>query len=47
MKVNEKIVELEEGETIKVIGQNSTILILTNVEGSIYSRTDYKRENGF
>jgi hypothetical protein len=37
-------IELQRGEQLKVIGQKSVYMILINVDGEIYSKTDSKRE---
>lgn len=40
-------IQLQEGETIKIIGQNTTHLIVVNKNGDIYTRTDANRDNEF
>jgi hypothetical protein len=47
MEINNSVLELKEGETIKVIGQGKAFMIITNVDGEIYSKTDFNREEGF
>lgn len=39
-----RTIELQRGEQIKVIGQKSVCMILVNVDGEIYSKTDSNRE---
>ena len=38
-------IELPKGETIKIIGQKSAHLIITNVDGEIFTRTDADRDS--
>jgi len=40
-----KTIELEKGEKIKIIGQKEAFIILENVNGEIFNRTDWNREN--
>lgn len=38
-------IELKKDESIKVIGQNRTYLIIVNKDGDIYNRTDADRDS--
>ena len=38
-----KEIELKKGETIKIIGQRSSCVVITNLDGDIYNRTDSNR----
>ena len=39
-----KTIKLKKGEKIKIIGQTSVYMVLENVDGEIYAKTDYRRE---
>lgn len=39
-----RTIELQKGETIKITGQREAHLVITNVGGSIYTKTSWNRD---
>jgi len=42
--MEKQTIELKKGEKLKVVGQKNTFLIIINVDGDIFTQTDYKRD---
>lgn len=39
-----RIIKLERGEVIKIIGDKETFMIITNIDGEVYAKTGWNRE---
>ena len=39
-----RTIKLEKGEKIKIVGQKDTFLIVVNLDGDIFTRGDWDRE---